>query len=899
MDYNYINSKGKHVVGQPPVTPHGDKMPEEFSPNTIWYPSIDPSNSYREDPKEATYHGLLVARIWDSAREYMQYRDDDSSSEVLTVKQSIKILDEPVVEIGFLDHMIHAPYHSGEEPFELFDFRRLGFAYPDQGLYQAVKGQSLSFGPDATEWALDYFTPLHLDDPYVKAAFRALRDTNWGSHQSIISENRIIDTSTDPARAHEYGEWYYKEPRGKYIYHVTYPKSLEAIRESGYLEPYRDFSRLTSCPDQMVENTFNASRFIRIPIEDVPGAIVVTYDDRFVREYPEIAETISEYLWEIDKSRLDDPTYVEEVANEISRYSSECEVVYPGPLELPPSTEWGIPAIGVMGKLFESSTVGQPDYIENLPPERRKVWTESELPPYQRKHLKRTQRKSIPEWSTNIEREDYLNPNIRHLTRFDTYNTSTKIEEMPEEQRDIQSDDLIPLSNEVFISEFCVHLAEIMQKFPEYIVQYTLADILYGAVHEKERIVLDQILDYVETAVQEKIDPEEIRTNIDHIISRECKNINEVPSNISFLIIIFGLDSFRLTNYLHYIYTTNRHKNIAYQSGCLTPEFIDYIVGFMEEFENELYENNYKFKNYYGKRETVGQLDYSPLHEWRKETRHERLLSQDNFQRHIEGTETIVYDLRPPHPQIEGYTYLGEGEFCCDNPEGPITFYDGSKGYCHHIPVYRNDLFREALGLSEDETHPACEFVLIPPGQFMMGAYLSDNSQPIHPVTIKYPFLLARTELTQAIYQAITGVNPSSNFTGSLNPVENVSWVDAVEFCDQVSLRLPSEAEWEYACRAGSRTNYYFGNYYFSNSADLLADYGWDRGNACKRTHAVAEKLENAFGLFDMHGNVSEWCQDDWHEDYDGAPDDGSAWETGESANRVYRGGGWDNYAWR
>ena len=140
-----------------------------------------------------------------------------------------------------------------------------------------------------------------------------------------------------------------------------------------------------------------------------------------------------------------------------------------------------------------------------------------------------------------------------------------------------------------------------------------------------------------------------------------------------------------------------------------------------------------------------------------------------------------------------------------------------------------------------------------------------------------------------------------SRFTGDDLPVENVSWYDVQEFIEKLKekegtdkYRLPSEAGWEYACRAGTTTRYSFGD-----SELKLGDYAWYRDNLDGKTHPVGQKNPNPCGLYDMHGNVWEWVQDTWHESYAGAPTDGSAWERGDGdgADRVYRGGGWQSNA--
>ena len=152
-------------------------------------------------------------------------------------------------------------------------------------------------------------------------------------------------------------------------------------------------------------------------------------------------------------------------------------------------------------------------------------------------------------------------------------------------------------------------------------------------------------------------------------------------------------------------------------------------------------------------------------------------------------------------------------------------------------------------------------------------------------------------EITQAQYEQVMGINPSE-FKGADNPVETVNWDDAVEFCRRLSelpaekkagnlYRLPTEAEWEYACRAGTTTKYSFGD----DESDF-GEYGWYRENSGITTHPVGSKLPNAWGLYDMHGNVYEWCQDR-HGDY---PSGSVTDPTGPAVGsyRVYRGGSWN-----
>jgi len=200
---------------------------------------------------------------------------------------------------------------------------------------------------------------------------------------------------------------------------------------------------------------------------------------------------------------------------------------------------------------------------------------------------------------------------------------------------------------------------------------------------------------------------------------------------------------------------------------------------------------------------------------------------------------------------------------------------------------------RHAVNLNGGVT---LEMVEIPKGSFCMGSNDGEaNEKPVHQVTINYSFYVGKYEVTQGQWQAVMGSNPSS-FKGDLVepfiklPVEQVSWEDAQNFINKLNdgndgftYRLPTEAEWEYACRAGT-TGDHAGN---------LSAMAWYAENSKNRTHTVGQKQPNAWGLFDMHGNVWEWCQDWYHETYQGAPSDGSAWLNVVQQVRVLRGGSW------
>jgi formylglycine-generating enzyme required for sulfatase activity len=192
------------------------------------------------------------------------------------------------------------------------------------------------------------------------------------------------------------------------------------------------------------------------------------------------------------------------------------------------------------------------------------------------------------------------------------------------------------------------------------------------------------------------------------------------------------------------------------------------------------------------------------------------------------------------------------------------------------------------------------EIVEIPSGTFLMGSKLDpfsqfglqSDEQPQHTVSIK-SFSIGRYEVTQEQWFSLMGNLPSYS-RGRTLPVEQVSWEDTQEYLKRLSLktgkkyRLPSEAEWEYAARAGSQTAFSYGE-----DKDLLGQYAWWEENSQKEIHPVGGKLPNSFGLHDMHGNVMEWTNDCWNLNYISAPTDGSAWLEGDCSRRVMRGGSW------
>jgi formylglycine-generating enzyme required for sulfatase activity len=237
-----------------------------------------------------------------------------------------------------------------------------------------------------------------------------------------------------------------------------------------------------------------------------------------------------------------------------------------------------------------------------------------------------------------------------------------------------------------------------------------------------------------------------------------------------------------------------------------------------------------------------------------------------------------------------------------------------------HSGIFLGDhYFREDLG-----NDIQLDMMLIPGGTFIMGSPKEeensmDSERPQHEVTIE-PFFMGKYQVTQEQWRFVAKLpqvnreleQDPSHFKGDFKgdgstlltnnrPVEQVSWYDAVEFCDRLSnhtkrqYRLPSEAEWEYACRAGTKTPFHFGETITTD----LANYDGQKSKGFYRqetTEVGSFEISNNFGLYDMHGNVWEWCLDDWHDNYSNAPKDGSVW-TSQSGNRkVLRGGSWINY---
>jgi formylglycine-generating enzyme required for sulfatase activity len=272
-------------------------------------------------------------------------------------------------------------------------------------------------------------------------------------------------------------------------------------------------------------------------------------------------------------------------------------------------------------------------------------------------------------------------------------------------------------------------------------------------------------------------------------------------------------------------------------------------------------------------------------------------------------------------------------------PEGVVAQVEAAIAIGDYLSNQQEEFVRQSLYIYKPWLSPefVIETVEIPGGRFRMGSPAGkgySDEKPEHDVSVS-AFHLGKYPVTQAQWRAVAlsprverDLSPTpAFFRGDRLPVEQVSWLDAREFCARLSqlkgetYRLPSEAEWEYACRAGQPTAYCFGD-----DEGQLGDYGWYANNSGNspldadrlwqetkqdvdqyssrlnvngnRTHPVGERKPNAWGLYDMHGNVWEWCEDKWHDNYEGAPEDGSAWTSGSDLElRLLRGGSWSAFA--
>ncbi len=333
------------------------------------------------------------------------------------------------------------------------------------------------------------------------------------------------------------------------------------------------------------------------------------------------------------------------------------------------------------------------------------------------------------------------------------------------------------------------------------------------------------------------------------------------------------------------------------------------------------------------------ELDYSQTYYW-------KIVAKDNQNNSTEGPMWSFTTLNgPPLPPSDPNPENGSEDldiditlnWSCSDPDGDPLIYDVYFGNSDNPPLVYLDqeenrfnpeemTFRETYywkivarddhgnsaesptwifsTISEREFNltddVSITMVWIPSGEFEMGSPngeqdSDDDEGPVHSVTFSDGFWLGKYEVTQAQWEAVMGDNPSRN-DGENRPVERVSWNDIQEFEFDLDddFRLPSESEWEYACRAGTDTRFYWSD---DPDYEEIDDYAWYYYNSNSRAHDVGQKQPNSYGLYDMSGNVYEWCEDWHHSNYNDAPDDGSAWISPSGSYRVYRGGCWDGAA--
>ncbi|MEH1897021.1 MAG: SUMF1/EgtB/PvdO family nonheme iron enzyme [Nostoc sp.] len=324
----------------------------------------------------------------------------------------------------------------------------------------------------------------------------------------------------------------------------------------------------------------------------------------------------------------------------------------------------------------------------------------------------------------------------------------------------------------------------------------------------------------------------------------------------------------------------------------------------LEHLEQEKAEN----QRQEAERLRLERLEQDKAKNQRQEAERLRLerLEQDkaeNQRRKAQLQELLKRESSPPGIQTQPFDF----ETATLTPKS-AGFLGRGKTYEINRSRGRAEFFTESLG-----NDAVLEMVAIPGGNFLMGSPESEPERvsyesPQHSVTIQ-PFFMGKFTVTQSQWKAVAALpkvnidlNPEpSNFKGANRPVEKVSWDDAIEFCARLSkktektYRLPSEAEWEYACRAGTTKPFYFGETITTDLANYNGEYTYGsapKGEYRKQTTDVGKFPANPFGLFDMHGNIWEWCHDEWHENYNGAPKDGSAWLVdNDNQNRLLRGG--------
>jgi len=268
----------------------------------------------------------------------------------------------------------------------------------------------------------------------------------------------------------------------------------------------------------------------------------------------------------------------------------------------------------------------------------------------------------------------------------------------------------------------------------------------------------------------------------------------------------------------------------------------------------------------------------------------------------MESTQEIFSLLSGVIKQSLGVKY-DLSDFLDDNYSKDEALRDNEKGLVElliEILGEKGKFYKNRIESLQD----TIDTVYLETNSFLMGSNAGyDDEKPVHRITFNYDFEVAKTPITfeeYDLYCEDKNINkPSDEGWGrGKRPVINVSLEDAQSYCKWLSkktakeYRLPTEAEWEYACRAGTETKWSFGN-----EDGKVKKYGWYGGNSNGRTHDVATKKENPWGIYDMHGNVWEWCQDDWVDNYNDTPRDGTAYKKSKDFSNVIRGGGWDHNA--
>jgi formylglycine-generating enzyme required for sulfatase activity len=273
-------------------------------------------------------------------------------------------------------------------------------------------------------------------------------------------------------------------------------------------------------------------------------------------------------------------------------------------------------------------------------------------------------------------------------------------------------------------------------------------------------------------------------------------------------------------------------------------------------------------------------------------------------QNRYQSVKEIITALNPPQPVTIPPTVIQQN----NPPSGLKTFHFEVVTVNSQGDIIKKENKQAQYITEKLPNGVTMDLVFIPGGTFIMGspnseAESSDDERPQHSVTVP-DFYMGKYTVTQAQWEAVMGNNPSKFKNGGNFPVETVSWDQCVTFCNKLSqivgkeVTLPSEAQWEYACRAGTKTPFHYGETITPDLVNYDGNYTYASGRKGiyrQKTTAVGSFPPNNFGLYDMHGNVWEWCSDTWHENYNNAPVNGSAWiDENDSQYRLLRGGGWN-----